>query len=107
MSRRNLNRISPRSFPPLAPQSLDPKTAALRAARLARDANRPRIGLDEHHRVFSLGDEMPFGKHRGMTVADILDAEYDYVTWLLESTDFELSSDAEAEYLSRVGLSRR
>jgi hypothetical protein len=69
---------------------------------LARDADRPKVYLNEHHRVFGLEDEIPFGKHKGMKIADILDVEYSYVTWLLENTDFEMSPDAEAEYQSRL-----
>lgn len=83
---------------------LDPKTAALRAARLARDAARPRVEpADQHYRVFGLLDEIPFGKHRGHTIEFLIDAEIGYVTWLLENTSLELSDDAEREYHSRLG----
>jgi hypothetical protein len=72
---------------------------------LERDAALPKhVRLDSHHRVFGLEDEIPFGKHKGMTIEMILDVEPSYVTWLLEYTDFELGPDAEAEYHARQDM---
>lgn len=87
---------------PLPPRPLDDKTARLRAARLARDAGRPRVERDPHHRVLGLGDPMPFGKHRGRTIGDLIEEEVGYVTWLLEETAVELSREAEEEYHARL-----
>jgi hypothetical protein len=87
----------------VSPPPLDPKIARLRAARLARDAALPKPGHhNSHHRVLDLEDEIPFGKHKGMSIEGILDVEIGYVTWLLENTDVELSAAAEAEYRVRL-----
>ena len=87
----------------LPPRPLDEKTARLRAARLARDAALPRPEpRDGHHRVLGLRDVMPFGKHKGRTIQEIIDERPSYVTWLLEHTRVELSAEAEAEYHARL-----
>lgn len=88
---------------PSPPQPLDPKIARLRAARLARDADRSKsVPSNSHHRVFGLADELPFGKHKGDTVEFVIDTDISYVTWLMESTDLELTQEAEIEYQARL-----
>lgn len=87
----------------LPPGQLDAKTARLRAARLARDAALPRTErADSHYRVLGLRDAMPFGKFKGRTIEDVIDEDIGYVTWLLEDTRVELSTEAEVEYQSRL-----
>lgn len=82
---------------------LDAKTIRLREARLARDAAGPKpTPSSEHHRVFGLEDEIPFGKHRGETLEFVIDADVGYVTWLLGNTQFEMSPAAEREYRYRL-----
>jgi hypothetical protein len=52
--------------------------------------------------VFGLADELPFGKHKGDTVEFVIDTDISYVTWLMESTDLELTQEAEIEYQARL-----
>ena len=79
-------------------QNLDDKTARLRAARLARDEGRPKVDREAHHRVLGLRDPMPFGKHRGKSLEDVIDEDIAYLTWLMENTRVELSLEAEDLY---------
>lgn len=84
-------------------KTLDERTAALRAARLARDANKPKPApRGEHHRVIGLRSELPFGKYRGRTVEDVMDDDLGYITWMMESTEVEFGTDVEAEYRARL-----
>jgi hypothetical protein len=86
-----------------SPLGLDARTAALRTARLARDAALPRRSdRAGHHRVFGLRDVLPFKKHQGKTLEDVMDEDIGYVTWLLENTDVQISDDAEREYHARL-----
>jgi hypothetical protein len=88
---------------PIPPSPLDAKTARLRAARLARDAALPKTEReDSHYRVLGLHDAMPFGKFKGKTIDGLIDEDIGYVTWLLSDTKVELSTEAEAEYQSRL-----
>ena len=34
---------------------------------------------------------MPFGKYRGLSVADIIEEDPQYLEWLCRNTDFELN----------------
>jgi len=88
---------------PLPPTPLDPKTARLRAARLAR----PVVPTPGITRMLGLDDELKFGKHRGATLLEVMDSDFSYVTWMMETlTDFALTDDAELEYQSRLDPSR-
>ena len=77
---------------PLPPTPLDPKTARLRATRLAR----PVVPTPGITRMLGLDDELKFGKHRGATLLEVMDSDLSYVTWMLATlTDFVLTDDAE------------
>jgi uncharacterized protein (DUF3820 family) len=80
------------------------QAARLRKLREERDKNTPKALLYESQypdRIFDLDEEMPFGKYRGKLLADILNDNIDYITWLLENIkNFHLSEHAEAVYLT-------
>lgn len=93
----------------LPPGRLDAKTERLRAARLEREASQPKPKPEPrnaHYRVLGLRDIMPFSKHRGKTVGQMIDEDLGFVTWLLENTEFEMSPEAEDEYHSRLDPQR-
>lgn len=76
-------------------ETLAEKTARLRALRLAAGARHPRSDPPRPTRpVYGLEDELPFGKHRGETVAYVLEADPGWLRWALECVaDFELGED--------------
>jgi len=76
---------------PLPPKPLDPKTAKLRALRLA--ATKPPPSTERKPLLLSLETIMPFGKHKGLTVASILDSEPSYITWLIENVPNIISTN--------------
>lgn len=89
---------------PITLKQIDEKTARLRAARLAREVSSPAIVAPRRlTQVLGLADELPFGKHRGETVEDVLGRDPSYITWMLENiADYELSEEAECEYYARL-----
>lgn len=75
------------------------KTARLRALRLERDKARAKDNLDVENtypdRIFDFRDKMPFGKHKGETIEQIMSDDIRYITWLLENVkNFSLSDEA-------------
>ena len=48
----------------------------------------------------TLYDEMPFGKHRGKLIIDLIENNTEYVAWLIRETDLELDNEAYARYRS-------
>jgi hypothetical protein len=85
-------------------ETLDQKTARLRALRLERDRTQPaHRDPPRNYRALGLHDEMPFGQYEGKTIEELIDDEPGYVKWLLENLrDFELAPDAEA-YWNQMG----
>lgn len=53
----------------------------------------PPIGLD---------DRLPFRKHRGKELWEVLETDPDYVTWLIEEADVQLTNEAFEEYQKRM-----
>lgn len=52
-----------------------------------------------NYQPLGLNDTMPFGKHKGKTIQELINTEVDYIRWLLENSDsFELDEDADAAY---------
>ena len=78
------------------------KTARLKALRLERDKNKPKLpNLYEYpDQLYECDSEMKFGKYKGKIISDIMVEDIGYITWLLENIkNFHLSDHAEAIYL--------
>jgi len=84
------------------------KIARLKAARLKYEASHPNPKpIYDYHRTLGLYDEMPFGKHKGKTIMQVMDDDLDWITWALENIKtFELSPPAEDEYNARFNRGR-
>lgn len=93
------------------PPKIDPKIARLKALREAKE--RERESKASHlqsppplrpRRVLGLDDEMPFGKHKGKRISEIIDESPHYLAWANdEIPDFALSDEAEHELSLRNG----
>lgn len=72
------------------------KTARLRAARLERDkAQRPYIAKRPVHQLMHA---LPFGKHKGKLLRDVIDEDHGWIVWAQENiADFEISEEAQTE----------
>ena len=52
-------------------------------------------------KVYKLTDELTFGKHKGMTVEDVISEDSDYMNWVVENVEwFRLDKEAE-KFLDR------
>lgn len=86
-------------------ETLEERTARLRQLRLARDAEKPaEVKRTRRYArrwpVFQLDDEIPFGKHKGSDLRDVIEADPDWVIWALDNIgDFAISAEAEIELL--------
>lgn len=89
------------------PPTIDPKIARLKALREAKEALRPKRDFPPPLRprhVLGLDDEMPFGKHKGKQISDLLDDDPRYLLWAYnEIPDFALTDEAEHELSLRTG----
>jgi len=93
----------------IPPKPLDPKTAQLRAARLARDEQykKKNVWRTADQKIYNLEDTITFGKYRGRTIEDIIDEDCEYIVWCLENIKwFVLSTKAES-YLQEQQDPRR
>ncbi len=59
------------------------------------------------HPPMTLDRTMPFGKHKGTKIHDLIENEWEYVSWLVNETDVELDNDAfqffqESEHKART-----
>jgi hypothetical protein len=45
-------------------------------------------------RLFSIQDAMPFGKHKGKQMQEVIDDDPRYVSWAINKTGFRLDEDA-------------
>jgi len=78
-------------------ESLDEKTARLRAQRLAAHLE-VRMRSERSYPVTGLDDQLPFGKHQGKLLRDVIEEDIGWVVWALESIEtFSITSEAEAE----------
>ena len=78
------------------PDPIAERTARLKAARLARERYYP--PATHAYPVHGLLDALPFGKHRGKVLRDVIDEDHGWVVWALENVrDFEISDEAQAE----------
>ena len=41
----------------------------------------------------TLEDNMPFGKHKGALIQDLIKKEADYLKWLIDNTDISFGQD--------------
>ncbi len=48
--------------------------------------------MPEQYPPLGLDSEMPFGKHRGTLIGDLIEKEIGYMKWLIRSTDVELDN---------------
>jgi hypothetical protein len=64
---------------PIPPKPLDPKIAAQRAVRLARGPVPIFRVIDQ---LLKLDTELTYGKHKGSTVAEVIDADPGYIAWM-------------------------
>ncbi len=82
-------------------ETLLEKSMRLRAARLARDGAQSKREIAPRWQPFGLEDELPFGKHQGSTVQEVVDTDVDWLIWAIDNIkDFCLTSDAEFEVLA-------
>ena len=44
-------------------------------------------------KVLKLDDEMPFGKHKGKQVEDLVEDEPSYIRWLVENANTEFDNE--------------
>lgn len=44
-------------------------------------------------RVLTLESDMPFGKHKGSQIEDLIEDEPEYVRWLCENTDIQFDDE--------------
>lgn len=76
----------------LPPTPLDEKTLRLREARL----NNPKLHYhttEKSYPILNLGNKMPFGKYKGLTVSTIIANNPSYIFWLMENTMVLFSED--------------
>lgn len=79
------------------PESLADRIKRQRDARLAQEARAPRT-LHRSYSVIGLDDALPFGKHAGKLLRDVIDEDPGWVVWAMENINaFEISDAAEAE----------
>ena len=79
------------------PETLEEKTARLRALRLDTPAA-ARKPEDRSYPVLGMDDYLPFGKHQGKLLRDVIEADSDWILWALDTiVTFEVSDEAEAE----------
>jgi hypothetical protein len=51
--------------------------------------------LQKKPKTYNLKDELPFGKHKGEILEDVIDDDPEYVDWMVENiSSFDLSVDA-------------
>ena len=78
-------------------ETIQQKTARLRAQRLERDAKAP-AARDREYPVLGLDDCLPFGKHRGELVRDVVELDPNWLIWALENiSTFEVSDEVMTE----------
>jgi hypothetical protein len=58
-------------------------------------------------KIYSLEDTILFGKHKGEPMADIIDHDIGYVTYLIEEQEFELDNEAYEYYTKNNGQKDR
>lgn len=77
------------------------KVKRLKALRLAKEAAEGKPAK-QPGRVWSLTDELTFGKYRGEIVADVItsDEGHSWVKWAMENIDFTLDDQAMLEFES-------
>jgi hypothetical protein len=80
-------------------ESIDQKTARLKALRLAKEITeiKPKQKSEQSSiiRFLSLDSLMPFGKYKNKTIEDILFEDKNYIKWALETIkDFHLDDNA-------------
>lgn len=50
-------------------------------------------------KCYCLEEILPFGKYRGLPIREVIDLDFDYITWCLDNIPtFKLSKDAERAY---------
>ena len=45
--------------------------------------------------IYDMDDDMPFGKYKGHTIEDILIDDPDYMVWVAENTDLDLTNEVQ------------
>lgn len=76
------------------------KIARLRALREARDAKKPNP-IAPDYPILGMRDELPFGKHRGSAVEDVLERDPGWLRWALENVrGFIVTDEVEDELRS-------
>lgn len=76
------------------PDPLADRIRRQREARLAREAQQPRRE-ERSYPVIGLDDEVPFGKHSGKLLRDVIDDDPGWVVWAIEEIKtFEISDPA-------------
>lgn len=53
-------------------------------------------------KLYSILDEMPFGKYRGDLVGTVIEEDASYISWMLNNTDFRLDDAAYAYFKENV-----
>ena len=79
------------------PETLAEKSARLKALRLAREkaGDRPR---ERERKVHQLDDALPFGKHKGKSLREVIEDDSSWIIWAMENiADFEISDLAQNE----------
>ena len=44
---------------------------------------------------YKLSDRMPFGKHKGRIIGNILQSDPDYIMWCINNLDFDVDLDSD------------
>jgi 3'-phosphoadenosine 5'-phosphosulfate sulfotransferase len=93
-------------------ETLDQKTARLRALRLEREAQKSNLrtskpSLTDLYPVYDLDSMLKFGKHAGEIVEDVLETDPGWLQWALENIKEFVVTDAVEEELRALGDPRR
>jgi hypothetical protein len=76
------------------------KISRLRALRLARDASKPKA-IAPDYPILGISDALPFGKHKGESLVDVLESDPGWLRWALENIKgFVITDEVEDELKS-------